>query len=157
MMPMPPADSVAHLERLRTTGRDLVALVSGADVAALHREPEPGEWSAATVVGHLADAELVHGVRLRMIVAESRPVLTPYDEDAWADRFADLEEDVKEVLARWRVLRDANLRLLDGLVEDEWDRSGVHQQRGVVTVAGIVKTLAEHDRSHLDQIRRALA
>ncbi len=154
---MPPADSTVHLDRLRSTGRDLVALVSGADATALHREPEPGEWSAATVVGHLADAELVYGVRLRMIVAESRPVITPYDEQAWADRFADLEEDVKEMLARWRVLRDGNLRLLDGLVDEEWERSGVHQQKGVVTVAGIVKTLAEHDRSHLDQIRHALA
>lgn len=154
---MPPADTSVHLDRLRTTARDLVALVSGADTAAVQREPEAGEWSAATVVGHLADVELVYGVRLRMIVAESRPVLTPFDEEAWADRFGDIEEDVKDALQRWRVLRDSNLRLLDALVDDEWERSGVHQQRGVVTVAGIVKTLAEHDRTHLDQIRRALA
>jgi hypothetical protein len=154
---MPPTDLKVHLDRLRMTARDLVALVSGADAVALHREPEPGEWSAATVVGHLADAELVYAVRLRMIVAESRPVITPYDENAWADRLGEIEEDVKETLARWRVLRDSTLRLLDGLVDDEWDRSGVHQQRGVVTVASIVKTLAEHDRTHLDQIRHALA
>ncbi|HEX2039569.1 MAG TPA: DinB family protein, partial [Acidimicrobiales bacterium] len=154
---MPPPDVSAHLERLRTTGRDLVSLVASAEPSALRREPEPDEWSAATVVCHLADAELVYGVRLRLIVAEERPVLTPYDEQAWADRFGDLDEDPKDTLARFRTLRDANLRLLDALVDGEWDRTGVHQQRGLLSVSGTVKLMAEHDRTHLDQIRRALA
>lgn len=154
---MPPADVSAHLERLRTTGRHLVSLVGSAEPSMLRREPEPDEWSAATVVCHLADAELVYGVRLRLIVAEDRPVLTPYDEQAWAERFADLDDDPKETLSRFRLLREANLRLLDALVDGEWERTGVHQQRGVMSVSGTVKLMAEHDRTHLDQIRRALA
>jgi hypothetical protein len=153
---VPPPDVSAHLDRLRSTGRDLVSLVTGAEPAALRREPAPDEWSAATVVGHLADAELVYGVRLRLIVAEDRPLLTVFDEEAWADRFADVEDDSKETLARWRALRDSNLRLLDALVDGEWERTGVHQQKGILSVAAVVKMLAEHDRTHLDQIRHAL-
>ena len=151
------ADVSTHVARLRSTGRDLVSLVTGADAAALHREPEPGEWSAATVVSHLADAELVYAVRLRLIIAEDRPMLTAFDENAWAERFGELDEDPKDSLARWRALRDNNLRLIDSLVEGEWERSGIHAQKGLLTVAGVVKLLAEHDRAHLDQIRRALA
>ena len=153
---MPPADVSAHLQRLRTTGRDLMSLVSSAEPANLRRQPAPDEWSAATVVGHLADAELVYGVRLRLVVAEDRPVLTPFDEEAWADRFGELEDDTKDTLGRFRALRESNLRLLDALVDGEWERTGVHQQKGIVSVAAIVKLLAEHDRTHLDQIRRAL-
>ena len=154
---MPPADVSAHLERLRTTGRDLVSLVASAEPAALRREPAPDEWSAATVVGHLADAELVYSVRLRMIVAEDRPLLAAYDEEAWAERFGDLDGDPKETLNRFRLLRESNLRLLDALFDGEWERTGVHQQRGSLNVGAVVKLLAEHDRTHLDQIRRALA
>lgn len=154
---MPPSEVAAHLDRLRSTGRDLVSLVTGAEPAALRREPAPEEWSAATVVAHLADAEMVYGVRLRLIVAEDRPVLTPFDEEAWADRFADIDEDPKETLGRWRALRDGNLRLLDALVDGEWERTGVHQQKGILSVAAVVRLLAEHDRTHLDQIRQALA
>lgn len=157
MVPTPSSDPTPHLERLRTTARDLVSLVSGADVAALRREPAPGEWSAATVVAHLADDELVWGVRLRMIVADDRPVLTPFDERAWADRFGELDDDVRDTLQRWRAVRESNLRLLDALAEGEWQRDGVHPQRGPLTVRDMVKTQAEHDRTHLDQIRRALA
>ena len=153
---MPPADVSAHLDRLRTTGRDLVSLVASAEPAALRREPAPDEWSAATVVNHLADAELVYSVRLRLIVAEDRPVLTAFDEEAWADRFGELDDDAKDSLGRFRALRESNLRLLEALVDGEWERTGVHQQKGIVSVAAIVKLLAEHDRTHLDQIRRAL-
>ena len=150
-------DASTYVERLRSTARDLVSLVTGADAAALQREPEPGEWSAATVVAHLADAEMVYAVRLRLIIAEDRPMLTAFDENAWAERFGELDEDPKDSLARWRALRDNNLRLIDSLVEGEWERSGIHAQKGLLTVTGVVKLLAEHDRAHLDQIRRALA
>lgn len=153
---MPPADVSAHLQRLRTTGRDLMSLVSSAEPANLRREPAPDEWSAATVVGHLADAELVYSVRLRLVVAEDRPVLTAFDEEAWADRFGEIDDDAKDTLGRFRALRESNLRLLDALVDGEWERTGVHQQKGVLSVAALVKSLAEHDRTHLDQIRRAL-
>lgn len=156
-MRMPPADVAAHLDRLRSTGRDLVSLVTGADPAALRREPSPDEWSAATVVAHLADAELVYGVRLRLMVAEDRPVLIAFDEEAWAERFAEVDADPRETLGRWRTVRDSNLRLLDALVDGEWERTGVHQQKGILSVAAVVKLLAEHDRAHLDQIRAALA
>lgn len=151
------ADPASSLERLRTTPRDLVSLVSGAEPVALRREPAPGEWSAAVVVAHLADAELTWGMRLRLVVTDDRPVLTPWDEEAWAERFGDLDEDVRETLQRWRSLRDNNLRLLDSLVEGEWERAGVHPQRGVLTVTALVKSQADHDRTHLDQIRQALA
>lgn len=147
----------AHLDRLRTTGRDLVSLVAGADAVDLRREPAPGEWSAASVVAHLADTELVWSVRLRMIVADDRPHLTPFDETSWAERFGELDGDVRDTLQRWRALRDANLRLLDSLVEGEWERTGTHPQRGVLSVRALVKSQAEHDRTHLDQIRQALS
>lgn len=157
MVPTQSSDPTSHLDRLRTTARDLVSLVSGADDADLRREPAPGEWSAATVVAHLADDEMVFGVRLRMIVADDRPMLATWDARAWADRFGELDDDVRDTLQRWRAVRESNLRLLDALVEGEWERDGVHPQRGPLTVRDLVKSRAEHDRTHLDQIRRALA
>src|SRR5688500_20126378 len=133
---MPPADVSAHLQRLRTTGRDLMSLVSSAEPANLRREPAPDEWSAATVVGHLADAELVYGVRLRLIVAEDRPVLTAFDEEAWADRFAEVDDDPRETLARWRALRDSNLRRLAAWAAGDREPTAVHQQKGTRSGGG---------------------
>ena len=147
----------ATVERLRATALDLVSLVGGADDGALHTAPEPGEWSAATVVAHLADAELVWGVRARLILTTDRPWLASYPEDVWADRFAPLEPDTREALSRWRQLRDANVRVFAACDEADWIREGVHDERGTITLATVATLLVHHDRVHLDQIRAALA
>ena len=154
MAALSPADS---LDRLKQTARELVALLGTAKADALHREPGPDEWSPATVVGHLADAELVYSVRLRMALTADRPYLAAYDEQAWVRRFAELERDPRESLARWRALREANVRLFDSLDPTEWKLSGLHAERGEVTVAQIAETMVKHDHDHLAQIRAGLA
>ncbi|MDP9387845.1 MAG: DinB family protein, partial [Actinomycetota bacterium] len=123
----------------------------------LGRAPAAGGWSAATVVAHLADAELVYSVRVRLVLTAERPWLVAFAEEPWAERFAPLEPDVRESLQRWRLLRDGNVRLFESLTDEEWAREGVHEERGTLSVAAIADLLAAHDREHLDQIRRALS
>ena len=150
-------DRLSALEHVRATGRDLVSLVSGVNDDHLERRPAEGEWSARDVIGHLADAELAYSMRLRLIVAQDRPRLTWYDEEAWVERFGSLDEDARVTLARWRALRDANVRLLESLADEEWERGGIHDTDGMLTVETIAKRMVAHDRTHLDQIRTALS
>lgn len=147
----------SSVERLKATVLDLVSLVTGADPARLTAEPAPGEWSAAIVLAHLADVEMVYGLRLRMVLTADRPWLAAILEGEWADRLAHLEPAAKDSLQRWRVQRDANLRVLGSVTDGEWLREGVHQERGTVTVADLARIWVEHDQAHLGQIRRALA
>ena len=134
-----------------------MSLVGGVSTARMRRDPPDGGWSPATVLAHLADAELVYAFRLRMVIAGARPFLSSYDEEAWARRFAALEPDPKDSLARWRTVRDSTLRILDSLDEDEWKLSGLHAEFGELTVARIAGRMANHDRDHLNQIRRGLS
>ena len=152
-----PADPASVVARLKATVRDLLALVNGATPAQLARVSAEGEWSPAMVVGHLADAEMVYSVRLRMVLTTDRPFLAPYDEQAWVNRFHELEDDAKQSMTRWRSLREANLRLFDSLDDGEWKLSGLHAERGETTVLQLASTMADHDRDHLSQIRQGLA
>ncbi|HVM08658.1 MAG TPA: DinB family protein [Acidimicrobiales bacterium] len=154
MASLDPATAVA---RLKGTRRELVALLGTAKPDQLRRAPGPDDWAPATVLAHLADAELVYGVRIRMILTGDRPYIAAYDEEAWVERFAELEDDVKETLARWRALRDANLRVFASLEEGEWELTGVHAERGEQTIAQIAALMAKHDADHVDQIRTGLA
>jgi hypothetical protein len=150
-------DPASSVTRLKATARDLVALLTTATDEQLRRVPEGGEWSPATVLSHLADAELVFGVRLRMILTGDRPYLAAFDEGAWVRRFAEVDTDSKETMVRWRVLRDSNVRLFESLDEGEWKLSGLHAERGEMSVAAIAGTMAKHDSEHVDQLRAGLA
>ena len=153
---MPGPDRIAAVDRLRATVRDLVSLTSGVPDDHLKREPAPGEWAVDMIVAHLADAELVYSVRLRMLLTADDPELPAFDQDAWADRFGGLDEELHLSMARWRALRESNLRVLHSLADEEWENYGTHEERGRITVADVAAILADHDKSHLDQIRQAL-
>ncbi|HVE94090.1 MAG TPA: DinB family protein [Acidimicrobiales bacterium] len=149
--------ALSLVERLQATPSNLVSLISTAPPASLTRSPMRGEWSAATVMAHLADAEAVYGVRIRHMLADDQPTIAGYDEKAWVDRFAPSEPDAAASLTRFRVLRESLLRILATLEDAEWERVGNHEEIGEMSVRAMVERVADHDRNHLDQIRRALA
>lgn len=149
-MAIPPS-----IDALRTTVRDLVALTGNRTARDLEHGPK-GEWSAADVAAHIADNEMVYSVRIRMVLTDENPMLVGYDEQSWAARLRVTDIDTAGCVERFRVLRAANIRLLDSLEDAEWERKGNHVDKGELTIADIVELLVGHDRTHLDRIRKLL-
>ena len=148
------------LEFLPETPQRIRELVSALDEQSLTRPEREGKWSIAQVVAHLADAELVVAFRYRMIVGQDTPALQGYDQDAWATRMHYDRVPVEESLAQFAALRRANVRLLRSLTEEEWQRAGLHAERGSETVERLSQMQTGHDVAHmrqLERIRRAAA
>jgi hypothetical protein len=133
---------------------ELRRLAAGLDAAELATPEAPGKWSIVAVVQHLADTEIVYGYRLRSTVAEDRPALAGYDQDAWASRLRYAEVDFDEALEQLDALRRANLRWLRTLSHQERQRVGVHSERGEESVDHGLMLLAGHDLVHRRQIAR---
>jgi hypothetical protein len=145
------------VEVLRATLEEVPRLVAGASTDALNRSPAPGEWSPRDVLNHLADSDLIVCTRVRMIVTQDRPAVVGYNQEAWTSRFGGLDPDPLDTVDRWQALRRANLRMYDSLSPDEWQRVGVHSERGEESARLNVELQAGHDRMHLDQFRRTLS
>src|SRR3954467_10885070 len=119
------------------------------------RQPEKaGKWSVGEVIQHLADSEMFTAYRIRMILAADTPEIQAYDQDAFARRLRYAGASVPEALTQIRVLRGRTLDLLRGLRPEEWDRYGVHSERGRESVRHTVNLQAGHDLVHLRQIAR---
>ena len=124
--------------------------VIGADRAKL--EPAPGKWSAAEIISHLADCELVFGFRLRQTLAENSPTIQPFDQDKWAVMYqgipAPLALEVFSGLRKW------NLQLILKALPVATDRPLTHPERGTMTFRTVVETMAGHDLNHLGQLKK---
>lgn len=114
--------------------------------------PAPGKWSAAEIVCHLADCELVFGFRLRQTVAEDNPTIQPFDQDKWAAVYTGIAAG--EALSTFSALRDWNLRLIGTVLPAAADRKMTHPERGTMTFQNVVETMAGHDLNHLAQLRK---
>ena len=142
------------LDVLRTTPAALRASVDGMSEDALSVREAPGKWSVRHVLRHLADSELVWAWRLRMALAQDRPPLTGYDQDAWAERLHYEASDAGESLDEFEVVRRGNLRLVERATPEDMQRVGVHAERGEESVAHLMRMYAGHDLLHLRQIAR---
>jgi hypothetical protein len=144
------------LEILRSTADVLEGLVAPLPAPALATPEAGGKWSVRHVVQHLADSELVWGVRMRLILAHDRPAITGYDQDLWADRLDYAHADERAALALFRVVRAANVAILDRLRPDDYARVGVHAERGEESLRHMITLNAGHDLLHLRQTERII-
>jgi hypothetical protein len=118
----------------------------------LSTSPAPGKWSAAEILCHLADCELVFGFRLRQTLAEDSPTIQPFDQDKWATVYRGIEAG--HALEVFSALRGWNLRLLETALPAAAGRPTTHPERGAMTFMTIVETMAGHDLNHLAQLQR---
>jgi uncharacterized damage-inducible protein DinB len=142
------------VEVLRSTPDALDRFVASTPDDMLRRPEMPGKWSMQQVLAHLADSDLVWAWRLRLIVAQDRPPLTGYDQDAWADRLGYAVADPRKSVARFRVLREDNLWIIDRCSAQDLERVGVHVERGDESLAHHLRLYAGHDLLHIRQLER---
>jgi len=138
----------------QSTPQKLQKLIKPLSRQQLTQRPEPGKWSIAEIVAHLADAELVGGWRLRLIAGNNGAPIQAFDQDVWVQTFDYAHCDPKISLQTFRLLRENNLRMLKALPKNLWDNYGMHQERGKETIAHIVRMFAGHDLNHLAQVER---
>jgi hypothetical protein len=142
------------LEVMEATPATFRQRTAGLPAEAVGRRPAPGEWSVGELLGHLWDAEIAYAFRGRAILAQDRPELIGYDQDAWA---ALARPPFGELLAAFEALRTADLALAGGTPEAHWDRLGIHAERGPTSFRLLTETIAGHDRAHLRQLEQTIA
>jgi hypothetical protein len=135
----------------------LARLIDGASAAALRTRPAPGKWSVSEILAHLADGEIVGAFRIRFILGAPGSPIVAYDQDRWVTSGHYDKRDARKSLEQFRVLREANLALLDSLDAGQWQLYGLHSERGQETIEQIVRMFAGHDLNHLKQIEEILA
>jgi uncharacterized damage-inducible protein DinB len=142
------------LEVLRATDPALRERVADLTNANTGRPEAPGKWSIRQVIQHLADSDLVWGWRVRLVLAQDRPPLTGYDQDAWAGRLRYQDARVTEALDEFSMLRRSNLRLIERASPEDLARVGLHAERGEESITRMIQLYAGHDLLHLRQIDR---
>ena len=149
--------------RCKICGRDveravdvMPALASMAEMlerALAAARPASGGWGAREVAAHLADTEVFRGWRIRRIVAEERPPIESFDEEAWAAALSYAERDIATSLATFAANRHANLELLRLAGDSVLGREYRHARLGLLTLDDLVSHTSDHDLAHLRQLR----
>jgi uncharacterized damage-inducible protein DinB len=137
---------------IAATSDRLQALAAKIGPEKIAEAPAPGKWSASEILCHLADCEIAFGFRLRQTLAEDNHVIQPFDQEKWAAPYSGLAAN--EALTAFAALRRWNVLLIQGALTDFGSKSVTHPERGAMTFATIVDTMAGHDLNHIGQLER---
>lgn len=133
---------------------EVIGALEGFTAETLTAHPLPGKWSAAEIVQHLADSEMISAIRLRRLLVEDNPAIQAYPEAVYAERFFYNERDIAPALEAFRAARATTVQLLERMTEEDWQRKGTHSESGAYGTEIWLKSYAAHAHDHAGQIRR---
>jgi hypothetical protein len=136
---------------------------AGADVPAraiegLSREqllafPVPGTWSIQQIILHLMDSDLIAADRMKRVAAEDHPTLIGYNETAFAKNLAYEEVSAQDAAEIFRLNRRMTAELMRRLPDAAFNRTGLHNERGEVTLEYLLETYTGHLDHHVKFIK----
>lgn len=142
------------LETLSGTPSKIQDLISAGDVP-----PPDGsdEWSAVEIIAHLADVEKLYRGRMQeMLTKRTPPYLRNFDQEAAAREGDYASRDLRASLEDFANERAETISLLMNLALKDWEKTGIHDQMGEVSVEDLAERLIDHDEEHLAQLEQAL-
>ena len=140
----------------RATASKLAELISDVPPEKLGKRPTPDRWSVVEILAHLSEAEITASWRYRQMLEHDGCPLPAYGQELWAKLGGYAERDPEESLDLFRLLRQSNLQMFDQLTPEEWQRHGIHAERGEMTVRDLALQIAGHDINHIAQIEAIL-
>jgi hypothetical protein len=139
---------------LSETASKLSDIVAGHSPTILRSRPFADKWTPNEIIGHLTDSEWVYGYRLRLILSEENPTILGTQQDSWVARQRHNEREPSELVDLFRTLRQLNLETWRRTSPTDLVRAGLHNERGPESLGAMLRLLAGHDLSHVDQIIR---
>jgi hypothetical protein len=151
----PPPDA-AMLAGLIEEMAGVPALLRAA-VAGLNREQlatpyRPEGWMLCQVVHHLAEAHMNWYSRTKLALTEDRPVVTPWDENTWAELADGRTTEIEPALLLVDAVSTRWVTLMKSLTPKQWKREIVHPTRGVFVLDTALAMHVWHARHHTAHI-----
>ena len=143
------------------------AFIAGAEVPAtaiakltpeqLRARPIPGTWSIQEIVVHLWDSDLVGCDRMRRLAAMDNPLIMAYDESEFNRALSPDRLDAHGAAEIFRLNRLLFGEILKSLPAEAFARSGVHNERGRITLGGTLSGYVEHLDGHMQHLLKKRA
>lgn len=155
-----PPRSLGHqalIGRLAAFPAAIAATIQGYTREVLECAPDDQEWSARDIICHLRDHDAEEDRRrLERILEQDNPFLSA-NYDPWAHAHVYADTPVDQALRHFVRSRASMVSWLKGVPAHAWNRPARNAIFGPTTFEEMVRFATEHDRTHLRQLREAIA
>src|SRR5258708_6151229 len=140
------------ITRLAATPTRIARRTAGWSREQLQTSPAPEAWAAQDILVHLRAADDIIAPRIYMVLAGENPSLSAYDERRWAEIARYAHQDFATSLGLFTLRRAEVVVVLQNVDSEAWERIGIHEILGPVSLLEIVQGLVEHEEEHCTQL-----
>ena len=140
------------INRIADTPNRISRTVDGWSEAELRAKPAPDQWSTAEVLAHLRSADDILTPRIYMMLVRDNPTLLAYEERKWAVVMGYADANFHTSLQAYILKRAELVNVLQRLTPEEWQRTGIHEHNGSLTIEELVNDMLLHEAEHCRQI-----
>lgn len=115
--------------------------------------PGLGTWTIQQVVIHLMDSDLIWTARMKSIIAEEHPTILGYDQSKFAANLFYELQDAQRAVRIFDLNRIMFAKVLRKLPDSAFGRTGMHNERGEITLDAALQGMVQHVAHHVDFIR----
>jgi hypothetical protein len=126
--------------------------IEGLSSAQLDTPYRPEGWTVRQVVHHLIDSQMNWYIRMRLALTENEPTIKPYDENLGAELPDARSGPVEPSLLLIDGLYQRSSILFSSLNPDDWKRTLIHPERGILTLDKALYLFVWHSRHHAAHI-----
>lgn len=142
------------IESYAAGAQRLVDAFAGLSYEQLHAYPIPGTWSLHQIAIHMMDSDLIGADRMKRIAAMDKPLLCNYDETAFNELPGTDKLDTQAACQIFALNRALTATILHSLPDSSFQRFGIHDEVGKVTLADLVSKYVAHLDGHLQHVYR---
>lgn len=142
------------IEQFVAGGQLLRSSYQGLTKEQLFKHPIPDTWSLHQIAIHLMDSDLIGTDRMKRIACMDKPLLVGYDETGFSKLPGSDEIDVNEAIDIFDRNRKLTAKILHKLSDADYQRYGIHTEKGKVTLEQMVQSYIQHLEGHLVWVRK---
>jgi len=112
----------------------------------------PGGWTVRQVVHHVPDSHMNAYIRFKLGVTEQQPTVKPYKENMWAELVDGKSLAIEPSLTLLESLHQRWGAFLRSLSAEDFARTVIHPENGVMSLDRVLQIYAWHGRHHIAHI-----
>ena len=119
--------------------------------------PARGDWAMNEILCHLRDTEReIHQMQLKLMLERDGVFIPRPDTSVWASERDYAHENGEVALQEFVSARIETSEMMMGMDESVWERKARHAIFGPTDFLEVTSFMADHDRMHLQQIKKTL-
>ncbi len=123
--------------------------ISNLTLAQMRTRPAGGGWTIAEIVLHLMDSDLILADRMKRVIAESEPTLIGFNESLFARNLFYQMLDPQAAADLFMRNRRLTAEILTRLSDDDFQRTGMHNERGRISLRELLAMAIAHLDHHM--------